>query len=256
MEKVAIRRAAMLLQDWFLGGNGDNQGSSEKLINKEALKTASALPTTKERLESHDKPINPPLKFALKNLNPYHSFFGERGFLVETVHCFGLGLCSKGMMSGRIAIPIHNEVGQLVAYCGRAVSDEQIKSEGKYRLPSGFEKSAVVFNLHRQSKEVKCLILVESYLSVFRLHQAGYTNTTAIMGSVLSTTQARLLVDFLGPSGRVLLMFDADEDGRKCTADCLTRLGGQLFVKAVDVGRFARKPHRLTDNEIHSLIAT
>ena len=59
---------------------------------------------------------------------------------------FGIGYFpGKGSMSGRVVIPIHNERGELVAYAGRAID----QTEPKYKLPAGFKKSAVLFNLHR-----------------------------------------------------------------------------------------------------------
>ena len=80
---------------------------------------------------------NKPLKFELQNLDPNHPFFRERGITLETAEYFGLGFCQKGMMKDRIAIPIHNEKNELVAYCGRAVTPEQIKDE-KYKQPLEF----------------------------------------------------------------------------------------------------------------------
>ncbi|MHC4458633.1 MAG: hypothetical protein ACYS0I_16405 [Planctomycetota bacterium] len=86
---------------------------------------------------------NKPLKFELKSLEKEHEFFKERRIQQATVKHFGLCFCTKGMTKCRIAIPIHNHLGQLVAYCGRAVTEEQIKEE-KYKQPLGFYKSAVV----------------------------------------------------------------------------------------------------------------
>jgi hypothetical protein len=50
---------------------------------------------------------------------------------------FGVGYCQKGIMVGRMAILIHNEKGELVAYAGRR-SGEPPEGEGKYKLPMGF----------------------------------------------------------------------------------------------------------------------
>jgi DNA primase len=157
------------------------------------------------------------------------------------------------MMKDRIAIPIHDENGQLVAYCGRAVTQEQIEKEGKYKLPANFVKSAVVYHLHRQ-KDTRTLVLMESYLSVWWLYQAGIENAVALMGSKLSEEQEKLIVDTLGPKGQVILLFDADESGQAATKDCLTRLSRRLFVKTLDIRPHARKPHHLTPEQIKSLI--
>jgi hypothetical protein len=58
------------------------------------------------------------LSFSL-HLDPAHPYLRERGLSDEDIETFGLGLASRGVMAGRIAIPIHDELGQLVAYAGR-----------------------------------------------------------------------------------------------------------------------------------------
>lgn len=245
MENVSLRRAALLLQDWFLR-DASGQGGQEK--------TEKTKPDITEKIPEKKQVINPPLKFRLKTLKTEHPFFSERGIQRETIKHFGLGYSARGIMKDRIAIPIHNERGELIAYCGRAVTDEQTEREGKYKLPQGFVKSAVVYNLNRQGREEKRLILVESFLSVFHLCQLGLSNSVSILGSELSGSQEELIVNFLGPDGQVILMFDADEAGRICTSDSLSRLGRRLFVKAADTGKYARKPHQLTAVQLSRLI--
>jgi len=160
------------------------------------------------------------------------------------------------MMKGRIAIPIHDHQGQLVAYCGRAGTPEQVEEEGKYKLPPKFVKSAVVYNLHRQAEPVAFLVLVESYLSVWKLWEAGFLSACALMDSDLSKTQEKLILELLGRSGRVVLLFDGDESGQACTADSLSRLASQLFVKAVVISPYGRKPHQLESDQLKELLTT
>lgn len=247
MEKVTVREAAVLLQKWFLLGANDEKGPNippqGKKLAREENKGQIQGPTEE----------NKPLAFELKTLVADHPFFAERGILPETVKYFGLGYCGKGLLKDRIAIPIHNERSELVAYCGRAVTAEQIEEE-KYKQPPGFKKMLVVYNLHRQEKGAKIFILVESFISVWRLHQLGLPNAVALMGSVLSDTHADLIVSALGPDGRVILMFDGDEDGQICTEDCLKRLGPRLFVKTVDISPYARKPHQLTSEQVKEIL--
>ena len=50
-------------------------------------------------------------------------------------------------MSGRVVKGIHNEKGELAAYAGRSIDG----SEPKYKLPAGFRKSQVLYNLERRS---------------------------------------------------------------------------------------------------------
>jgi DNA primase len=192
---------------------------------------------------SNPEKINKPLAFELKNLDPNHEWFETREILPKTVNYFGLGLQKKGKtIPNRIAIPIRDHLGQLVAYCGRAIDKNQIRKEGKYKMPANFTKSEVVYNLYRQPKETKVLILVESFISVWKLHQMGFSCAVAIMGSQLSVSQEKLITVFLGPHKRIICMLNADEAGRKCAEDCLSRLSPKVFVKVVDISSYAKKP--------------
>ena len=62
--------------------------------------------------------VNQPLGFNL-SLDPDHPYLGERGVSPATVAKFGLGYSDRGIMKGRICIPIHDADGRLVAYAGR-----------------------------------------------------------------------------------------------------------------------------------------
>jgi DNA primase len=257
MEQVDIRQSALLIKNWFLSEEAEPKSKLIKTDSKHK-KNASEKLTRKKKDKSKDKPksenksekINKPLGFTLK-LEPEHDFFKQKNISKKTVAYFGLGFCPKGIMKNRIAIPIYNALGQLVAYCGRAISEEQANEEGKYRLPPNFLKSEVIYNLHRQ-EHIDLLIIVESFLSVFRLFQAGFKNVVALMGSSLSEKQEALILKHLKLNGKVLLMFDNDEAGVKAKKNCLERLSPYVFVKVLSYG--ALKPHRLTENELQNLL--
>jgi len=256
MEGFSIREAGLLIQKWYLSDQPipkqEKKPAKEKVVRKETPEEPKLEPTGSDP----DPEINPPLTFQLKSLQPEHLFFEERGILPATVQHFDLGFCGRGMMKNRIAIPIHDEKNRLVAYCGRAVSQEQIEEEGKYKQPPNFVKLAVVYNLNRQEKGLRTLILVESFLSVFNLYQSGFPNTVALMGSVLGERQEELITQFLGAGGQAILLFDVDEDGQICAEDSLGRLGRKIFVKALDVGAYdIRKPHQLTREQAKALLA-
>src|SRR5262249_16853187 len=113
-------------------------------------------------------------------------------------------------------IPIHNEREELVAYAGRWPGDEGWpEGEEKYKLPPGFHKSLVVFNLHRVHEVARAqgLIVVEGFFDVMRPWQAGVANAVALMGSSMSEEQAQLIVEAVGSQGCVALMFDEDPAG-------------------------------------------
>ena len=102
----------------------------------------------------------------------------ERGLTLETIIDFGLGYFTgqKGMMVGRIVIPINNVKGEVVAYAGRWPGEPPDKDTPKYKLPPNFKKMQELFNLDRAVKEpaVKPLVIVEGFFDVIKLHQHGY----------------------------------------------------------------------------------
>jgi len=250
-EPSSIRKAALNLQNWFILDSSNEEGLDEKSVEEEKGVSDNEM----DKAGGQEEKINKPLTFQLKNLDPDHEWFDSRDILPETVKYFGLGLQKKGKaIPNRIAIPIHDHLGQLVAYCGRAIDKSQIKNGGKYKMPANFIKSEVVYNLHRQPKDIKVLILVESFISVWKFHQMGFPCAVAIMGSQLSAYQEKLITEFLGPHKRALCMFDADEAGKKCTEDCASRLRRNVYVKTADISPYAKKPHQLTFKKLHACL--
>ena len=142
---------------------------------------------------------------------------------------FGIGYFGgPGILAGRIAIPIHNASGQLVAYAGRAVDG----SEPKYLFPAGFRKSAELFNLHRVgATESDELIVVEGFFDCIRVHQAGFQNAVALMGCTITPQQ----VDHLCGYGlRVVLLLDGDSAGRRAASEISCKLEARgLSVKTL-----------------------
>lgn len=201
-----------------------------------------------------DIPTNRPLTFELRSLDPTHPYLAERGLTENTVRAFGLGFCSKGLLTGRIAIPIRDHLGQLVAYAGRAVDQVLADEDGKYKLPPDFKKSLVLYNLHRVADLARpCgLVVVEGFFSVFHLHQAGIPQVVALMGSSLSDEQEQLLLAAVGgASGRVSLMLDRDEAGRTATRELAQRLVTQTHVRIVPYE--CKQPDAIPPDELRRL---
>jgi DNA primase len=248
------RKATVLIQEWF-GITPQRPATKPKSRKKDAINIDSpwkdgleervkeeeveaAAEEEPEPPADDETPINPPLKFELKNLDPDHPYLIERGLTKETVQTFGLGYFGgKGTMQGRIVIPIHNEQGELVAYAGRWPGDEGWPDgEDRYKLPTGFHKSHVLYNLHRaRANATEGLIVVEGFWSVFDLWQKGRLNTVSVMGSSVSVEQERLIVETVGPRGRILLAFDADDAGRRGMIDAAARLTQHCFVRVVEL---------------------
>jgi DNA primase len=225
------RKAALLIQDWFGVGTEAPPASQTPPAADTAAPVGDVTPPTDETDES----VNPPLKFAFKHLDNRHPYLlQDRSLKEATIDAFGLGHhAGKGIMQGRVVIPIHNEQGELVAYAGRWPADTGwLEGSDKYQLPPGFRKSRVLFNLHRAREHAtEGLIVVEGFFTVFEFWQRGRKNVVALMGSSMSAEQERLIVETVGPKGRVLLALDNDEAGRKGSADALSRLSSQVFVR-------------------------
>jgi DNA primase len=200
-----------------------------------------------------DKPeigANKPLSFRLE-LDATHPYLAERGLTPETVQEFGLGLCQKGVMSDRIAIPIHNHENQLVGYVGRWPGKPP-EQRPKYRMPDGFKKSAEIFNLARALAEPpeRPLIITEGFFDVMKLWQLGCRKAVALMGSSMSATQEELIARTIRPGSQVIVMLDEDEAGRAGRAEIVQRLALRTFVRVVAFAQEGFQPEDLTAEEL------
>ena len=253
MENVNIREAALLIQKWFLA---PDPVEPQKKPAKEKQQAPAQAPAKEEAPEEPpEAAVNTPLTFSLNKLDHEHPYLAERGLEPETIREFGLGYCGRGVMTGRIAIPIHNENGELVAYAGRWPGDPPADTP-KYKLPPGFHKGLVIFNLHRAKLAAAehGLVLVEGFFDCLKLWQAGVHQVIALMGSSLSPAQEKLIVETLGPTGKAILMFDEDPAGQVCRDQVLARLASQVYVKIVPLGEEGRQPDRMDIEEIQALL--
>lgn len=167
------------------------------------------------------------------DVNPDHPFLAQRGVTPEIAQAYGIGHCSKGIMRGRIAIPIHNQDGELVAFAGRYAADEVPKDTIRYKLPKGFNKSLELWNLHRAKVLGKrFVVVVEGYWSTIRLDQAGIP-TVALMGTSMSDFQATALAE--AGFRYALVLLDGDEGGREAIPAVVSVLSHHLYVKTISL---------------------
>ena len=197
--------------------------------------------------------VNEPLGYELTSIDTSHGYLRHRGIKQETAKHFDAGyFFGKGMMAGRFVFPVHNEVGELIAYAGRAVDEELAKTDGKYKTP--FHKSLVLYNLHRvleAGNESREVILVEGFFGTMKIHQAGFPNVVALMGSSLSEEQEKLIVDNFD---KAVIISDGDDSGRDFIGDATERLSRKMVVRPVclpDGGQ----PDKLSSEEIQKLLA-
>jgi DNA primase len=192
----------------------------------------------------------------LANLDQGHPYLKERGLSQETIRTFGLGFCTRGILAGRIAIPIHNAQGQLVAYAGRWPGPPP-DGQPKYRVPRGFRKSLEIFNLHRAKTVDPAgpLVVVEGFFGCLRVWQSGVRRVVALMGSRMSDCQEELLVSAVGPKGRVALLLDEDEAGRKARAEVQAILSRRLLVQVIRLEKPGMQPDELSPAQLSQLLS-
>jgi DNA primase len=148
-------------------------------------------------------------------------------------------------MAGRIVILIHNEDGILVAYAGRGSG----QAEPKYRFPTRFRKSLVLFNLCRAVHHGKRVVIVEGFFDCFKVHQAGVPCVVALMGCTLSRRQTDLLEQHFSEA---VLLLDGDKVGRAASASIAARLVPKLSTRVVHVPE-DRQPDQLGADQIRCL---
>jgi len=191
LERCSLREAALRLEEWFG-------------VARPASMAAGVCQQRKaERIRKKERePI--PLRFSLHPIDSRHAYLKERGIDANTAAHFGVGYyAGPGLLHGRVVIPLHNERGQLLAYAGRSIDE----ARPKYKLPAGFQKSNVLFNLHRaMARSRDTVIVVEGFFDCLKVHQAGLPCVVALMGCCLSDNQEALLVKRFR---KVVLMLDA-----------------------------------------------
>jgi len=231
-----VRKAALILQERFVGGNAPakKQAKRHEASQREFEETGQGADQKKVV-------INAPLDFELKNLDPNHPYLDNRGFNKDSIAHFGLGFCGKGMLAGRIAIPIHNEQGILVGYAGRIVDDTKVdKDNPRYKFPPKrehkgvvyeFHKMNLVYNAHQIPKPVEQLAVVEGFPSVWWMMQMGFPNVVALMGWTCSEDQAHIISKLVLESGRIWLVSDGDEAGNRCGQSVFDQIGSQRFIR-------------------------
>lgn len=231
LERCSIREAALHLHSGCLAG----ARPCEQLASKRSSPTPDPLR---------------PLPFSL-HLS-WHPYLERRGVHPATAAQFGIGYyAGAGFLRGRIAFPIHDTEGRLVAYAGRSIDG----SEPRYLFPPGFRKSQAVFNLHRACREVAArpagCVIVEGFFDCLRVHQTSYRKVVALMGVSLSEVQEALL---LARFREVVLMLDGDEPGRDATRQLAARLSGRssLYIAEVPSGR---QPDQLSSEEIERILS-
>ena len=178
-------------------------------------------------------------------------YLHQRGLSDETIEAFGLGyslnswdaasqyfiskgysqddLLQAGMVSerdtggfydrfrNRLMFPIRDERGRMSGFGARILNPEDVPKFLNSPQTAIFDKGRLLYGLERARKairEVDQSVIVEGYLDVIALHQAGYANAVSPMGTALTEHQLYLLKRY---SRRIVLALDSDVAGDRAT---------------------------------------
>jgi DNA primase len=188
------------------------------------------------------------LPFRLRGVDLHHPYLRMRGIAEATAHEFGIGFYDgPGLMHNRLVIPIDDQFGTLVGYCGRALD----ASEPRYKFPPRFPKSQFLFNFHRAAaRKAPQVIVVEGFFDCLKVYQAGYPCVIAIMGSAISQRQLEVLVHRFR---RIRLMLDGDAAGRRASTDIAACLAPYASLEVIQVPD-ATQPDQFTPTQIRELL--
>ena len=160
----------------------------------------------------------------------------EAGLVVQNKNG---GLYDK--FRNRLMLPVIDTRGDVVAFGSRVLD----KSEPKYMNSSEtpvYSKRRVLYGLNLAKKTKRPnIILCEGNLDIVTLHQAGFDNAVASMGTALTVEQTRLLSRF---TKELVLCYDNDNAGKIATERALQILQNSEFTV-----RVLQLPRRLVDGE-------
>ncbi|MCL2573758.1 MAG: DNA primase [Defluviitaleaceae bacterium] len=123
----------------------------------------------------------------------------------------------------RLMFPIFDVSGKVIGFGGRMLGGGQPKYMNSPETPI-FDKSRTLYGLnYARLAKTDTIILVEGYMDVIAMYQAGFTNTVAALGTAFTANAARILKRYCK---QTILLFDGDEAGTKATL----RATGHLYT--------------------------
>ena len=180
--------------------------------------------------------------YAPDSWDKLRNYLKSKGFtereLVEGSLC---GLSQKGncfdFFRARVMFPVMDVRGQVVAFSGRTMGSDSRKYVNTKDTPA-FKKSRIIFGLNfAKNAGTKRVILVEGQMDVISLHQAGFTDAVATLGTAITDEHAKLLSRYVD---EVLVCYDSDEPGQKATRraiDTLRPTGLPVRVISLEGGK-------------------
>ena len=179
-------------------------------------------------------------KLSMATVRRFGLGYSPNDFGMLTAHLKRLGYTDEELITGflsgksqktgrtydyyrnRVIFPIIDTAGNIVAFGGRVMDDSKPKYLNTSDTPA-FKKSRHLFALNFAKK--KCeeqMILCEGYMDVIALHEAGFENAVATLGTAITSEQARIFAKY---TKKVVICYDSDNAGQNATQKAIRLLG-------------------------------
>ncbi|MCF6309823.1 MAG: DNA primase [Sulfurimonas sp.] len=155
----------------------------------------------------------------------------------------------------RITFPIHSANGSIVGFGGRTITGHQAKYVNSPETPF-FNKSRLLYAYHHAKQTVhktKEIVITEGYLDVIMLHQAGFTNAVATLGTALTPEHLPLLRK---GEPKVIMAYDGDKPGRAAALKASRLLSAGGFDGGVVIFGDGLDPADMVNNGAVEELAT
>jgi DNA primase len=192
-------------------------------------------------------------KIGCTNGSPLVNFLRSKSFTDEEIIDSGLGVKRNGMIRDfffkRIMFPIIRN-GRILGFSGRATVDEEPKYLNTSSTPI-FRKKEILYGLDLFAvKTSGYAIVVEGQLDVIMMHQHGYKNTCAPLGTSFSEDHVKILKKH---TNWAIVIYDGDKAGKTSTQrtakilfDAKIRGGVGILPEGEDPDSYLRKGGNLT----------
>lgn len=196
------------------------------------------------------------LGYALNSWDDLLSYLKDKGYTEQEVENAGLAIKNKqkntyyNRFRNRIMFPIFDIRGNVIGFGGRVLDDSLPKYlNSPETLYFNKSKTLYALNIARRHSKNKHLILVEGYMDVITLHQYGFKNCVATLGTSLTKDHGLILRKYFE---EIVLCFDGDDAGVKATLRAIQILQDIhqnikiiLLPKGIDPDDFIKKNGKL-----------
>lgn len=155
------------------------------------------------------------LGYADKHSNDLYRYLTGKGYDDQLLSESGLFFMDEKQGAhdkfwNRVMFPIMDPSGRVIGFGGRVMGDGKPKYLNSPETMI-FDKSRNLYGLQiaRRSRK-KAMIVCEGYMDVISMHQAGFTNAVASLGTALTSGHCSLLKRY---AERILLLYDSDDAG-------------------------------------------